>query len=52
MTRYREGERTVLPTRVLVHIVAARYGTTPAAVRDWPASDYCDAVAFLEVTGS
>lgn len=38
------------PARVLVHMVAARYGTTPEGVRDWPADDFFDAVAFLGVT--
>lgn len=44
------GERTRLPSRVMFHIVAATYGTTPAAVRAWPADDFLDAVAFLQLT--
>jgi hypothetical protein len=31
--------------------VAARYGTTPEAVRRWPADDFRDACHFLGVTG-
>jgi hypothetical protein len=50
MMRYAAGQPTKLPHRVLLHIVAARYGTTPEAVRDWPADDFLDAVAFLGVT--
>ena len=45
------GEPTRLPARVMVHVIAARYGTTPAAVREWPADDFMDAESFLEVTG-
>lgn len=44
------GEPVRLPLRVLFHVVAATYGTTPAAVRDWPADDFSDAVSFLVVT--
>jgi hypothetical protein len=50
MLRYTAGKPTRLPARVLVHLVAARYGTTPEAVREWPADDYLDACAFLGVT--
>ena len=50
MTRYADGQRVRFPQRVLVHMVAARYGTTPEAVRDWPADDYLDAIALLGVT--
>jgi hypothetical protein len=35
----------------MFHLVAARYGTTPEAVRSWPADDYLDACNFLKVTG-
>lgn len=48
--RYEKGERVTFPHRVLVHMVAARYATTPEAVRDWPADDFLDAVNFLGVT--
>lgn len=54
MNRIRRGEsvRTGrIPPRLGSHLVAARYGTTPAAVREWPADDYLDALAFLSVTG-
>jgi hypothetical protein len=50
MVRYAEGARTRLPMRLRVHLVAARYGTTPAAVREWPADDFLDAMSFLGVT--
>lgn len=41
-----------IPLRLGAHLIAARYGTTAAAVRDtWPADDYLDALAFLGVTG-
>jgi hypothetical protein len=48
--RYEAGTRTVLPHRVLVHIVAARYGQTPEQVRDWPADDFLDAIDYLNVS--
>ena len=51
MARYQRGERTRLPFRVQVHLVAARYGTTPEAVRAWPAGDFRDALSFLAITG-
>ena len=50
MRRYVAGEAGSVPFRLGVHLVAARYGTSPAAVRDWPATDYLDAVAMLEAT--
>jgi hypothetical protein len=50
MLRYADGTPTRLPLRVQVHMVAARYGTTPEAVREWPADDFLDAMAFLAVT--
>lgn len=51
LLRYAAGEKAKLPVRVLYHLVAARYGSTPEKVRDWPADDFVDAVAFLGVTG-
>jgi hypothetical protein len=48
--RYAAGTPTKLPPRVLVHMVAARYGQSPEAVREWTATDYLDALAFLGVT--
>lgn len=51
MARLRRGERARLPHDVLVHLVAARYGQTPASVREWPADDFTMAVATLQVTG-
>lgn len=39
-----------MPHRALVHMVAARYGTTPEAVREWPADDFLDACNFLPLT--
>lgn len=50
MMRYADGKATRLPTRVLYHVVAARYGTTPEAVREWPADDFLDACSMLTVT--
>jgi hypothetical protein len=50
--KYSQGERTVMPLRVQYHMVAARYGTTPDAVREWPADDFLDAIEFLAVTGN
>lgn len=50
MMRYADGQPTRLPFRVEVHIVAARYGQTPAQVRAWPADDFKDALNFLQVT--
>ena len=49
--RYVNGKPARLPPKVLVHMVAARYGTTPEAVRHWPADDFLDACNFLGVTG-
>lgn len=46
-----KGDSVTLPPRVLFHMVAARYGTTPERVRSWPADDFLDACAFLGVTG-
>ena len=51
MFQYQEGARVRLPLRVQVHMVAARYGTTPDEVRDWPADDFMDAMSMLEITG-
>ena len=45
------GERTGIPDRMAIHLVAARYGTTPAAVREWPADDFIDAWNLLGATG-
>lgn len=39
------------PFWVRVHMVAARYGTTPEAVRQWPADDFLAACNLLGVTG-
>ena len=48
--RYGEGEQVRMPLRVRYHMVAARYGTTPEKVREWPADDFMDAMSFLSVT--
>jgi hypothetical protein len=50
LRRAERGDSARLPLRVNVHRVAAAYGTTPEAVRAWPADDFLDAVAFLGVT--
>jgi hypothetical protein len=52
LIRAAAGKPTTLPLRVQYHVIAARYGTTPDAVRQWPADDFTDAMAFLRVTGS
>jgi hypothetical protein len=52
LLRAAAGKPTALPLRVQYHVVAARYGTTPDAVRNWPADDFADAMNFLKVTGS
>jgi hypothetical protein len=51
MNRYLEGKSVRFPVNVRVHMVAARYGQTPADVRDWPMDDFADAVNFLALTG-
>lgn len=51
MLRYQEGEGTRFPLYVRMHMVAARYGTTVAAVREWPADDYVMAENLLPITG-
>lgn len=50
MIRYQEGKSTTLPHRVLIHVIAARYGQTPDQIRAWPADDFLDAISFLGVT--
>jgi hypothetical protein len=45
------GDRSAIPHQLGIHMVAARYGTTPAAVRQWPAIDYLEALAMLGATG-
>lgn len=50
MRRIGRGDPATIPDRLGFHLVAAAYGTTPAAVREWPADDYLDAKAFLGVT--
>jgi hypothetical protein len=52
LLRAAAGKPTALPLRVQYHVVAAHYGTTPDRVREWPADDFTDAMAFLRVTGS
>lgn len=48
--RYARGKPASLPFRVRVHLVAARYGQSPAAVRAWPADDFADACSLIGVT--
>lgn len=45
------GQSVRLPFRLATHLVAARYGVSPAAVRAWPADDFMDAIAMLPATG-
>jgi hypothetical protein len=49
--RHARGEPARLPPWLLIHLVAARYGQTPASVREWPADDYLDALNALPITG-
>jgi len=51
LLRYADGQPVRLPFRIQVHMVAARYGQRPGAVRDWPADDFMDALNFRGVTG-
>lgn len=39
-----------VPLRIQYHMVAVLYGTTPEAVRQWPADDFLDAMHFRSVT--
>lgn len=50
MLKFREGQPASFPPRVLFHLVAARYGTTPAAVREWPADDFATACELLGIS--
>lgn len=50
LRRYAAGRRARVPFRFAVHLIAARYGTSPAAVRAWPAGDYLDALTMLPYT--
>jgi hypothetical protein len=51
MLRYREGEPASFPPDIRVHLVAARYGQSPAQVRDWAADDFIDACLLMGITG-
>lgn len=51
LLRYQEGTATRLPLRARIHMVAARYATTPDEVREWPVDDFLDAMNLLGVTG-
>lgn len=46
LRHWAEGEQATLPSWVMLHLVASRYGTTPEAVRDWPATDYLHAATL------
>lgn len=46
----REGQPTRLPYRVARVMVAARHGTSPAAVDGWPVGDFLDARNMLDVS--
>lgn len=50
MRRLAHGDPASLPPTVLVHMVAARYGQTPEAVRRWPADDFAMALSCMPVT--
>lgn len=47
----REGQPARFPHRVHLHQVAVRYGMSLDEVREMPADDFMDALAFLGVTG-
>ena len=51
MYRYPNGESASFPADVRVHLVAARYGLSPATVRAWSADDFVLACELLEITG-
>lgn len=48
--RFAAGKSSTVPLRVWYHLIAARYSTTPDAVRLWPADDFTDACSFYGVT--
>lgn len=50
MLRIRQKVSGPVPLGLLVHLVAARYGQSPDAVREWPADDFSDACNYLGVT--
>jgi hypothetical protein len=51
LLRAAAGTPTRLPMWVITHLVAARYGTSPRAVREeWGAADVLEAAALLEFT--
>lgn len=50
MLRYRNGESASFPAGIRVHLVAARYGQSPAQVGEWPADDFMLACRLMEIT--
>lgn len=48
--RAKAGTPARLPFDVLVHLVAARYGQSPAQVRRWPAADFAMALSLVDLT--
>lgn len=48
--RIARGEPGAIPSELAIHLVAATYGTTPEAVRRWPADDFLFAAGILAAT--
>jgi len=48
--RIAAGKRSSLRGELALHMVAAAYGQSPAAVRSWPAADYLNALEYLPAT--
>lgn len=46
LLRWREGSAARIPIVAMQHHIARRYGTSPAAVREWAADDFLMAVAL------
>ena len=46
-----ETGKAAVPHEVMFHLVAARYGMSPAKVRAMDARDYLIAVQLLRITG-
>ena len=51
MLRYKEGQAVNFPFDVRVHLVASRYGQSPAQVREWPVGVFLVACKLLEISG-
>jgi hypothetical protein len=50
--KYRAGERAKVPLDFAVHLLAARYGTTPRSIMDtWTADELGTALAYESFMG-